>query len=307
MLLERTPWGGDGGKGDAVGRNAFAYVCWPNEPFLKQTMMSCMKMGDDGFIQFYRYPNQGGDTMSRDHVGGIIVALYMNRDWEELDWVLNNLPWRLNRKYSQTIDFWLWQKALKFRGTMKGSVLSTLFFLVSMLTFIFILPYNFIIRKILGIKKLKLNDFPIEPKRFEIGWRKWLFKSLFPHFALFLLAWQGKTLPNSIFRWIWQKMLLLESNNPIINSTLGKSLTKEEYHSFEPYTSFVWSRRIETSDDVYIVKMHPEQSKFNDLNRGMMDYFWRGMDRIMLDFPDEIVERIKTDQPIINYWELTEL
>ena len=72
MLLERD-W--SDGKGDSVGRNAFAYICWPNETWLKDTILQCVKMGDDGFVQFYRYPGKGGDTMSRDHVGAILLAL----------------------------------------------------------------------------------------------------------------------------------------------------------------------------------------------------------------------------------------
>lgn len=301
LILERLPWEDNrGGKGDSVGRNAFAYICWPNQTWLKQTFMQCVKQRDDTFVQFYRYPNFGADTMSRDHVGGIILALYINRDYEELDWILNNLPFRLSRKYTQTIDFWLWQKSLKYRNTLKGSVFAKLFLVLNLLMFIFVIPYNWIIRKILGIRQVDFN-VPIapEPLRFRPKSFKWkLQKSIYPHFALFLLAWQILVIKPNFLRWLLQKLLLLESGNICIDAVLGKRMTKEKYESFAPLTSFVLSGRLDNTNDAYVVPNKPED---NDLNKGMLDYLYFGIDKIMLEYDDKIVDLIKNQTQIIDY------
>lgn len=281
MILENISWDS---KGDSVGRNAFAYICYPNHAFLKYSIMQCVKQRDDTFVQFYRYPNEGADTISRDHVGAIILALYINRDNEELDWVLENLPWRLSRKYTQTIDFWLWHKSLKSR------VYGNLFLLLTMLMFIFVVPSNFLIRKIAGIKKLKYTDFPNNnPIKSKI------LKLIYPQFALFLLAWQIKTVKDSWLKWLVQKLLLLDSGNVVIDAILGKKITKEKYDEFIQLTSFVWSRRMDTSDDVYIT---PMKMDCNDLNVAMLDYLYFGIDEIMLKYDDKIINLIKQTKPI---------
>lgn len=300
MLLENLPWDESGGRGDSVGRNAFAYICWPNESKLKESILSCLKLRDDTYIQSYRYPNFGADTMSRDHLGAIILALYINRDREELRNLLDNLPFRISRKYSQTVDFWLWQKSIKFEGELVGRLFADLFLVLNLLMFVFVVPYNALIRKILGIKKLKLTDFPIIPDNFA-GIRKVLLKTIYPQFALFLLGWQIKVMRNSPLKSVLQNLLLLDSGNVVLDAVLGKSLTQSDYDSYIPMTSFIWSRRLDSSDDVFISPMTPEQSKFNDLNLGMLDYFRLGIDVLMLYFPDEIIESIKSNDAIIRY------
>jgi hypothetical protein len=42
MILERLGYGEDG-IGDSVGRNAFAYICWPDAAFLKESILQCIQ------------------------------------------------------------------------------------------------------------------------------------------------------------------------------------------------------------------------------------------------------------------------
>ena len=295
MILERLGYGEDG-IGDSVGRNAFAYITWPDASFLKESILQCIRERDDGYLQFYRYPGRGGDTMSRDHVGAIIVALYINRDKKELDRILDNLPWRISRKHSQTVDFWLWQKSIKW----KSFWISQLFYLLNILFFLVVIPFNWIIRKIIGIKRINLDN-PKFIKFREKTWKWYLNKSIYPHFALFLLAWQIKVLPGSWIKWILQKLLLLESGNIVIDGVLGKKISEEDWKAYKPTTSFIWSRRMENSDDIHLRRMEEWESEFNDLNRGMLDYLYFQVDRIMLEFDDVIVEKVKKKQEIIQY------
>jgi hypothetical protein len=296
MILERLGYGEDG-IGDSVGRNAFAYITWPDASFLKESILQCIRERDDGYLQFYRYPGRGGDTMSRDHVGAIIVALYINRDKKELDRILDNLPWRISRKHSQTVDFWLWQKSIKW----KSFWVAQLFYILNISFFLIVIPWNYLIRKIIGIKKIDLDENPKFIKFQEKTWRWYLQKSIYPHFALFLLVWQIKILPGSWIKWALQKLLLLESNNIAIDAVLGKRISEEEWREFKPTASFIWSRRMDSSDDIQLRRLTEEESKFNDLNRGMLDYLYFQINQIMLEFDEKIVESVKNGQKIINY------
>lgn len=297
ILLE--PWENEDSQ-DGIGRNAFAYICWPNQTFLKQTLLECVKMQDNGFVQLYRYPGKGADDMSRDHVGAIILALYLNKDEEELKFILDNLPWRISRKYTQTIDFWLWQKALRLKKW--RYLISQLFFILNLIMFLFVIPWNFLMRQILGIYKIPIKQMNMPEEFVEFtGWRKWAEKSIYPHFSLFLLAWQIKSLPNGILKWILQRLLRVESRNIVIDAVLGKKLTKEDYETFQPTTSFIWASPMDSTVRAYFAPMSEEQSKFNDLNKGMIDYLYFGIDKIIENSKIETLNQIKSQQQIIHY------
>lgn len=297
ILLE--PWEIDNSQ-DGIGRNAFAYICWPHLAFLKDTLLSCIKERDDTFLQFYRYPGKGADTMSRDHVGAIILAFYINRDEEELKWILDNLPWRLSRKYTQTIDFWLWQKSLKHKKFRFW--ISQLFFILNILMFFVILPLNWLIRKILRVKQYEIKDlnFPTNSKKFK-KWERWLSKLIYPHFALFLLVWQIKILPNCFLKTLLQKMLLIESKNFVLDHLLGKEMSEEDYNSFQPTTGFIWGASMDNLIETYMAPANDTEMKFNDLNQGMLDYLWFNTDKIIENSKNETFSRIKNGEQIIHY------
>lgn len=297
ILLERLGW--TDGKGDSVGRTAFAYVCYPNESFLKDAILRCVKVRDDSYVQFYRYPDYGADTMSRDHVGAIILALYINRDFDELDFILKNLPWRLSRKYTQTVDFWLWQKTLFYRDRWHRWIWANSFILLTFVQFLLIVPWNRLIRLILGIKKYDPFDPDTKFKVFRpwsIGWM--LKKSIYPHFALFLLVWQLRVMPKSIFKWLLQRLLSIESGNIVIDAVLGKKIDPSKYKPVKP---FIWGGRVENDADLPVRPMTDEEAAYNDLNKCMIDYLYFGIDRIMLESPDEIIRSIKNKKEIITY------
>jgi hypothetical protein len=296
MILERLGWG-ENGVGDAIGRNAFAYICHPNESRLKEYILRCVKIRDDSYVQCYRYPDRGASTMSRDHVGAIILSFYINRDWDELDLILQNLPWRLSRKHTQTIDFWLWQKTLLHRkDRFKHWILSSSFLILTLIQFILIVPWNRLIRCLIGAKNIDPADHNyVKPPK----WKYRLYWMMYPQFALFLLAWQLKVMPDSLLKWIVQALASIESGNIVIDRLLNYgNIDRSQYR---PTTSFIWSRRLDNFDDIMIRPMTSYEAKWNDLNQSMIDYLYFGIDRIMLEYPDEIVRSIKENKRIINY------
>lgn len=299
MILEdrNAPWT----KGDSVGRNAFAYIFWPNQSFLKDTLMSCIKTRDDGYVQFYRYPNEGAKDMSRDHVSAIILALYINRDRTELEYVLNNLPLQLSRRYWQTPDFWLWQKALKAElggNRVQYWILKQLFFLLNTFLFCIIVPWNWFIKSVLFVKKYDLTN--LENFKGWTGVKAWMYqKLLYPQFALYNMAWMVRTLrgQNSVL----SSILKVEAGNFVIKAILGKKISKEEYGSYIPINGFQWAHIIETGRDIVPRLLTKEETAYNDIMQGNLDYLYFGMDKIMLEYDDVLVEKIKNNEPIIFY------
>lgn len=301
VLLEdrMSPWS----KGDSIGRNAFAYIFWPNDPYLKSTLMSCVKKRDDGYVQFYRYPGEGADSMSRDHVSSIILALYINRDKEELLYILENLPLQLSRRYWQTLDFWLWQKALKAElqnKPIKRLVFRELFFFVNLVMFLLVVPWNFFMRKLLGVKRYNLADLPTREFKPWTGVRRWMYqKLLYPQFALYNLVWMVRTLKGEDS--LLSKLLILECQNFVLKAVLGRKIKRSEYDSYIPISGFQWASVFDNGSDRSPRILTEEEAKFNDIMKGNLDYLFYGLDKIMLEYDDSIVNSIKSNQKIINY------
>lgn len=296
MLLEDS---NDWSKGDSVGRNAFMYIFHPDASWLKDSIMQCIRERDDTLIQMYRYPGLGADTMSRDHVSAIILALYINRDKEELKWILDNLPWKLSRRYNQTIDFWIWQKALK-HPNLKW-FLSQLFYLVQIFLFVLILPWNFLLRTLISIKEFEPSQLgEVEFKGLR-GWKKIVYRMIYPHFALYNLCWQIRTLSSSWLQKILIELVKLECQNFVLKGILGREITKDEYSTYVPISGFQWAGTIDSGIDGDLRKLTEPEIRFNDLTKSNLDYFYFGIDKIMFEFKDEVIEKIKKNQNLIFY------
>ena len=95
-----------------------------------------------------------------------------------------------------------------------------------------------------------------------------------------------------------QLLLRIESGNRVIDAILGKRLDDNIYF---PMTSFIWSRRLDTSDDILLRPLTESERKYNDLNQAMLDYLYFGIDKIMLEYDDQIIRAIKDNSAIIGY------
>lgn len=284
---------------DSLGRNAFFYIFYPDQLWLKETLLSCIKVRDDGYIQFYRYPpNIGADNQSRDHISAVILALYINRDWEELKNILDNLPLQLSRRYWQTLDFWLWQKSLKAiinDEKVKFQIFRSLFYLLNLLLFIFVIPFSFILRLILNVKSIK--TFP-HTKRLIPKWKKWIYEKLiYPYYALYNLSWMiwSLKLQNSVLSQLLS--LDLNAQNPVVKRLLlNRKIPKSEF----PINIFQWAGK-ETFFDRDVKRLTPEETKFNDLTKAQLDYHYYEIDEIIQRFNPEVINKIKNNNNLIFY------
>lgn len=297
MLLENTH---GKGMGDASGRVAFAYIFFPQERWLKSSILSCIKERDDTFLQFYRYPGLGADTISRDHVTAIILAFYINRDRDELRWVLDNLPFRLSRRYWQTPDMWVWHRALRYEKWRYP--IAVVFYLMTLFQLILIVPWNFLMRLVLNARRIEPvdTDKPFKPINSKIG--RLLIKTIYPQYALFNLAWMVKVLPESMWKSACNFLIRLDARNPMLKVVAGGKMPPDMRSQYVPLGGFQWAGTIDRTHWYGLPrKLTPEESKYNDIMRGMIDYFDLGVDKIMEQSGDAIVEAIKQGKPILNY------
>lgn len=297
LLEESNDWS----KGDSLGRNAFMYIFHPNEKWLKDTLMKCVKKRDDGLIQFYRYPNWGADTISRDHVGAVILALYINRDWEDLRFILKDLPLQLSKRYWQTLDFWLWQRSLYFEiqgKKWKFWIFRQLFFLLTLVQMILIVPWNFILRKLLGLVKFDPGSAPT--KKLLTGWKKWVYqKMIYPKYALYNLVWSCFSLNLNKYS-LLTKLINLEADNPVLKAILGREISEEEFYNYVPIGSFQWAGSLDNGIEWIPRTLDKGEHKFNDLTYSNLCYFYYGIDRIMKQNPT-IHSKVKNNENIIFY------
>lgn len=168
------------GRGDALWRTALAYLVG---------FERCLGGIDACIIpgkQYCRYPGDC-DTTSRDQIAMAFCAIKL-RNPEDILYFTHNLPWRISKKHSQTIDFWLWVKAI--RGSYYALVA---WHAVTFLILCFVVYWNFVIRLVTFVRKYDQHNFPPKEKRDKAPkWKKKLWKLLFPTYALFILSLQLK-------------------------------------------------------------------------------------------------------------------
>lgn len=293
----------DSGLGDSSGSTAFVYILNPNLRWIKDSILRCVKVRDDSFVQLYRYPEFGADTMSRDHVAAIILALYVNRDYAELKFILENLPWKLSRKYSQTVDFWLWHRFIyaDITGSWKAKHLANAYFILNIVLMSISVPINWLIRKILRIKPVNPGETSIEILGDKSTWKRKVTKLIFPDYAMSQLIWQLRPMPKNILKKILANILLIDipKQNVVLKYLLtGKKIKPETVETFKPH-SISWFRYIDTQIDFPSWYLNKEEYEFNDLNLMMLNYCYWELDKIFIDLNPINLEKIKNNENIL--------
>lgn len=96
-------------------------------------------------------------------------------------------------------------------------------------------------------------------------------------------------------------MVKLECQNFVLKAILGRKITKDEYSTYVPISGFQWAGTIDSGIDGDLRKLTEPEIRFNDLTKSNLDYFYFGIDKIMFEFKDEVIEKIKKNQNLIFY------
>ena len=227
MMRERTV-----GEGDNLWRTSLAYIAY-RHPTLMEGMLDCLKWNEDGSIRYYRSTEKTDNDFSRDQLTMFLTA--MSLSGEDVKKYVKATKWKLSRRFSLTVDMWLWMRALG------GSKLArTLFYLI---------------------------EIPIA-KTYQLWNKSNLSKGKFPSYAVHLLAWQVYALndPSNFNKSLGSIVTKMADNdNYLIKSLLDYPVSLEDVLSVKPETGFQWQRDKFDVNPI-IRELTVEEAEFNTID-----------------------------------------
>lgn len=227
MMRERTH-----DSGDNLWRTSIAFITY-KDPVLKDGMLSCTKWISPKHVQYYRSFEQTDTDVSRDQVTMFLVAMALSG--EDVNKYLKATKWKLSKRFSLTIDMWLWMKALG------GNKFAQKMFFVT--------------------------QIPIA-KIYHLWNQSGLSKKKFPAYASHLLAWQIYALNDDSK---YQKSLgeivmkLADDDNYLVKLLLDLPVSKEQVENVKPTTDFKWQRN-KSEKAKYCRELSPKEAEFNTID-----------------------------------------
>lgn len=218
--------------GDCLWRTSIAYITYKDE-VLKDGMVNCTKWISSKHVQYYRSVEQNDNDVSRDQVTMFLVAMALNG--EDVKKYIKATKWKLSKRFSLTIDMWLWMKALG------GSKFAQKMFFVT--------------------------QIPIA-KVYQLWNKSGLSKKKFPAYASHLLAWQIYVLNDKTK---YQKSLaeivskLADHDNYLVRLLLDLPVSQEQVENVKPTTDFQWQRN-KREKALYCRELTPEEAEYNTID-----------------------------------------
>jgi len=296
MLLQRdvTPWSAGfmvgEGKADALWRTGYGAVAYngteKGDKFL-EGIKSCFKDDGSGGIHAWRYPvdedngtfsglpgSMAFDSVSRDQTMMGFVGLAANGRQDLVKEYHDGLKWKLSDFNDQTIDYWLWCKAVG------GNWFWTQIFWILSVTLIpfSILWNNFIFwvgklnrkKNFPGEKHNYYGELPLklyDNKNWE--WNKlddWIYKAQWPFYVYVQFCLQMYVMPShpikKFLQWVCKSHRF--ENNYFVRLLLEEDVTENEINSYEPRYGSRWGSRMNITSRSDSRLLEPDH--YTDLN-----------------------------------------
>lgn len=256
------------GKHDALFRTSLAYMIYGEQRML-DAIKSCFVI-ENGKLRVYRHKDYGSETVSRDQIAAAFIALKLRGNYQDLRHYITHLKWKLSDRFNQTLDFYFWQKSL-----LCNRFYANMFYIVTMLFFLFVIPWNYSIRKIVGLKSVNQRDFKADQFFILPKWKQKLIKLMYPTFALFLLALQIKVAPLTPLKIFTKRLVLKEvegSNYFIRNVLKHENFIDKDYISMR---GIRWNDRLDQSNDNGLRLMHRDETGQYDFDRDLLIFSYR--------------------------------
>lgn len=271
----------DHGKGDALSCTGQAY-CAYGHPVLKKGILSCfvpiygIKVAENeykAYLQTYRYPDSGEGfyDVSRDAVCNALIGLWFNRDMADFKRISDGIRWRLSKRYTQTIDMWLWHRSI----ATNNRVYAALFSSMSIFNNLFCAGLNSLVRVISGFKTVNQKDFKAVP-RAELNRFKRICRDIInkvkPTYSICQHAFQTYSTPQNIFKWLHKKvgLLLVEKSNYVCRLLFGGKVNARDVRAYKCMDGFRWSRRLDESTNIDLNIASKGEVRFNALDRDIL-------------------------------------
>lgn len=228
-------WQKDNGEGDSVGRNVDMAIAL-DDPEIYEAIKQCfIKDPETGKIKCWRHPDFIGDPehddMSRDHyVNAIIGAMYFGDD-EFLHDLVYNVPYQISPKAKQTIDLWLWARALTGKRWAR-----ILMFWIDVPQMLLMATLNGILSFIGAFSKEMTEQEYMEKFPLEItDWQKKIRKVMYPKYAFGIKCMQIWLVDECVGKILTQWIMRLMTGTNLLNRMLtGQKVTRDQIHNYPP-------------------------------------------------------------------------
>ena len=214
---------------DNLWRTSIAYIAY-GDPKLKKGMLDCIKWETPDKIRYYRSTYQEDEDVSRDQVTMFLVAMALQG--EDVKKYVKATKWRLSKRFTLTIDMWLWMQAIS------GN-------------------------KLAG-KLFNLIEMPVVKTYYLLNISN-LTKRKFPAYAIHLLAWQlyavdDESPMHSKICSMVNKMA--DDDNYLVKMLIGEQVSMEEINSVVPITDFQWQRG-KHDTNLYLRPLTKDEAEYN--------------------------------------------
>lgn len=273
VLTQNYEWDTNGinGKGDSIARTARGFFSWGDRNFI-DAIKSCWEKKETkkGYIyKGWRYPSKYEDTLSRDHTIWTVIALKLaNEPKDKLKDFVKHIPWRLSKRYTQTVDTWLW-----FRGVAGIKWAKVLWILLQLIIAPITVLWHKFAYKMGGFKeevsqdefKKVLND---EKPKNKVYW----VKKLYPVYALHQKSWELRLIGDGPIIKLLRRIYLSATGktNYVIRILLGddKNVSEKDVIEYKSMVGERWSTSLEPyiNDRDLRINDNKEQIKYNQLD-----------------------------------------
>lgn len=294
MLLKNPDWdvNGDNGKGDAIGRTMEAFFIYGDYRFIEGIESCWVKVENKGikrlfkkyYYQGYRYPTYASGKeknptgMSRDHLFNTILAYKIAGKTDKEMWeFVKHLKWRISDVAIQTLDLWLWERALAGRKFAK--LISPI---ITYITMFFTVFWQLKIEKLLGFGpsyEETQNTF----NAIQNSWKPKIVNKgrslLYPMYALNHQAWA-----TLFYKGKWKKRIqkltykIIPKYNYVIKllSERPEGITEQDIMSYQSMLGGRWSTifNVWWNDRDLRLNPRPERLKYNVMDVDLLRKLW---------------------------------
>ena len=211
-------------------------------------------------FEYRRHP-EIETPISRDQIAMLLLKFWSEGETELIKMHSKNLKWDFGGIHKQTIDFWLWHRALA-RGS-RGVV----FLSLVAVTHPVMLGWNWLLKKIGGFRTTRKGDIGHIITKREGKLQRRIAKLLYPAYAEYILVQQVLSMPETALRRMVERILLwgIERDNWYLRTLLGDMhVTDAHLFGYVPFESNEWNNRFDGT--VEMRRLLPEQ--INELEVG---------------------------------------
>ncbi|KKK66574.1 hypothetical protein LCGC14_2962740 [marine sediment metagenome] len=261
-LLETSrSWATGDGRGDAVARTVLAAIVYRDQEFIDAIKTNLYSLLYHGQWKPIRHPEEHRtEDFSRDHtIWYVIWMRYFSIISRALD-----IPWKISDKFNQTIDMWLWIRAVakdRFIDRFAYWIVAGLLMRIGSI-------WNRWLRNRAGIESVHYLDFKPTPAEYLNKKELFACKNSAPGYIMDTQAFMIHCLSDGWFKRRLKKRLipLVEKSNYLIRKLAGDVFSAEDSQEINNYTGmdgFRWARRLDRTTDIELNQLTGKQPPWN--------------------------------------------